>query len=974
MAEEIDLGSLNFDTDKLAKSLLETRIQIDQVKEALAENRKEMRDSQKAINNLEKVQRDLKNVGQESSDGYKNITKEINAMKKAQVETTKVIIKQEQEVRTLNKEQQILTKILDANTKATDGNTAAIDRAISASQNEVKTIDQARASNKELLKLRNQLDISGGKNADKLAELNKALDANNKFIKENVSAYEQQKIGIGDYRTAIEEALSGTRLFGVSLSEVKNVAGQFSGVINLIRKDIKQTTDTFKNSAEATKDMSNAQKMAFFTTQSLSAGLKILKVALISTGIGAIVVALGSLITFLSTTQAGIDAVTSVTRPLAAVFQTLLGVIQQFGGDIFKDPLGALKTMYNFVKKQLVESFTSLGKIIEGVFTLNGDLIKEGRDQYAKLAKDNTDAIKNFARATRDEISKAIDAGQKIDQLQKQQEKLESKIASIRAQANDDLRKQENIYKDQTLSMEERNAAADKARQIALDLQDKENEILDIQIEQLKIKQSLNDTSREEEKLLDELIAKRIDTAAKADEIERKTLMLKRQMQNEANAKEKAANDARLAAALELQQIELERFKLLNEGRQDGFDEEIQFVRDISERRLAILEEEFKQGKKSKAAYELEKLQITQQAQQDEADVVLFYSAQRLNKEILDLEKLRSERKRITEDSVQDEIESLEALRVLKANELQVQLDAGIISQREYNAALIELELEKNEQIKEINTAFEAQRKEDEKLSRMLDNEQKLLELRGFMEAEREIERQAYEEKVSELEAQRQEGLISEENYLKSLEVLNEKHAKALDKIDEARFQGKLKMASDTFGNLATIAGEETEAGKFFASTQAAIDTYASAVAAYKSMASIPVVGPALGAAAAAAAIATGLRTVAKINSVDVGFYSGGYTGDGGMFERRGNVHAGEVVFSQADVQLLGGAANVESMRPTSNLFSEMPRGVMQDETDKTAMMAAMIGEAVERGSMNGTSKGVVDAEDNKKVKERARF
>src|SRR5690554_5373443 len=170
MAEEIDLGSLNFDTDKLAKSLLETRIQIDQVKGALAENRKEMRDSEKAIKDLEKVQRDLKAVGLESSDGYKNITKEITSMKKAQVETTKVIIKQEQEVRSLNKEQQILTKILDANTKATDGNTAAIDRAVKASQNEVKTIDQARASNKELLKLRNELDISGGKNADKLQE------------------------------------------------------------------------------------------------------------------------------------------------------------------------------------------------------------------------------------------------------------------------------------------------------------------------------------------------------------------------------------------------------------------------------------------------------------------------------------------------------------------------------------------------------------------------------------------------------------------------------------------------------------------------------------------------------------------------------------------------------------------------------------------------------------------------------------
>lgn len=974
MAEEIDLGSLNFDTDKLAKSLLETRVQIDQVKGALAENRKEMRDSQKAINDLEKVQRDLKNVGQESSDGYKNLTKEIESMRKAQVDTTKVIIKQEQEVRTLTKEQRTLTAVLDANTSASDGNTDAINRAVKASQEEVKSVDQARASNKELLKLRNQLDISGGKNADKLAELNKALNANNKFIKENVSEYEQQKIGIGDYQTAIEGALSGTRLFGVSLSEVKNVAGQFSGVINLIKKDIKQTTDTFKNSAEATQDMSNAQKMAFFSTQSLSAGLKLLKIALVSTGIGAIVVALGSLITFLSTTQAGIDAVTSVTRPLTTVFQTLLGVIQKFGGDIFKDPLGALKTMYNFVKHQLIEGFGALGKIIKGVFTLDDDLIKSGFDQYNKLAEENTEAIKNMGRGASAVFKEAFERGKQIDSMMKQLSKTEAGYITQQAELKQELKEQNLIAEDQTKSLAEREAAAKRTIDISRDINDEQRKRLEIERDIMLLKQQSNDTSDAEKVELANINKAIAESNAAQLELETTQQNKLNALRKEATANAIAENKARLDAALEAQQVELEMFKALNQGRQDGFDEEIQFARDISDRRLAILEEEFKQGKKTKAAYELEKLQIAQQAQQDEADVLLFYSEQRLNKEILDLEKLRSERKRITENSVEDEKQALEALRQLKANDAKVQLDAGIISQREYNAALLELELEKNEQIKEIDTAFEEQRKEDKKLSLLLENEERLMQMRGFMEMEREIERQAYEEKVSELEAQRQEGIVSEENYLKSLEVLNQKHANALDKIDEARFEGKLKMASDTFGNLATIAGEETEAGKFFASTQAAIDTYASAVAAYRSMASIPVVGPALGTIAAAAAITTGLRTVAKINSVDVGFYSGGYTGDGGMFERRGNVHAGEVVFSQADVQQLGGAANVESMRPTSNLFSEMPRGVMQDETDKTAMMAAMIGEAVERGSMNGTSKGVVDAEDNKKVKERARF
>ncbi|GJD58152.1 hypothetical protein [Methylobacterium dankookense] len=44
-------------------------------------------------------------------------------------------------------------------------------------------------------------------------------------------------------------------------------------------------------------------------------------------------------------------------------------------------------------------------------------------------------------------------------------------------------------------------------------------------------------------------------------------------------------------------------------------------------------------------------------------------------------------------------------------------------------------------------------------------------------------------------------------------------------------------------------------------------------------------------------------------------FAGGGYTGDGGRDTPRGVVHAGEVVFSQADVRRLGGVAAVEAVR-----------------------------------------------------------
>ena len=93
---------------------------------------------------------------------------------------------------------------------------------------------------------------------------------------------------------------------------------------------------------------------------------------------------------------------------------------------------------------------------------------------------------------------------------------------------------------------------------------------------------------------------------------------------------------------------------------------------------------------------------------------------------------------------------------------------------------------------------------------------------------------------------------------------------KSLQEKKNQAVQSTLSVASEVFSAMATIAGEETKAGKAFAVTQAIIDTYASANAAYSSMAGIPYVGPALGIAAAAAAVASGIANVKTILSTKV--------------------------------------------------------------------------------------------------------
>jgi tape measure domain-containing protein len=110
----------------------------------------------------------------------------------------------------------------------------------------------------------------------------------------------------------------------------------------------------------------------------------------------------------------------------------------------------------------------------------------------------------------------------------------------------------------------------------------------------------------------------------------------------------------------------------------------------------------------------------------------------------------------------------------------------------------------------------------------------------------------------------------------------------------------ELQGTSTLFGNLAVLSKSKNKElaaiGKASAIAQASIQTYLAATEAYASLASIPVVGPALGAVAAGAAIVAGLANVASI--AGVGFETGGYTGGGGLKDVAGVVHGQEFVMN----------------------------------------------------------------------------
>ena len=185
---------------------------------------------------------------------------------------------------------------------------------------------------------------------------------------------------------------------------------------------------------------------------------------------------------------------------------------------------------------------------------------------------------------------------------------------------------------------------------------------------------------------------------------------------------------------------------------------------------------------------------------------------------------------------------------------------------------LAELELEEVERKKSINDMIAQLNTE------AIENEWE----RAY--AELAIQEQQAMDELALLNATEAQKQAVRDAFAQKRDKLATEESKFNKKLDEMDAKAKLQLASNAFGQIASIVGENSKVGKAAAIAQTTIDTYQSATAAYKSLAGIPVYGPVLGGIAAAAAVAAGIANVTSIvyTPIPGGGGGGGDNGTGG--------------------------------------------------------------------------------------------
>jgi len=220
--------------------------------------------------------------------------------------------------------------------------------------------------------------------------------------------------------------------------------------------------------------------------------------------------------------------------------------------------------------------------------------------------------------------------------------------------------------------------------------------------------------------------------------------------------------------------------------------------------------------------------------------------------------------------------EDLDEEAALRAQLIQLET-AKLTKQKEVTSQTIALKAEEAAAQKALDDEAKAKKAEDDAAE--LEAEKQLADLKKQIrdaEAVTEDERRAleiqktiehYDELIRLAKAQ---GLATEQlekAKTNALNKFNQTNAENSVKWEDMTGKEKLSIASDTLGNMATILGEESAAGKAAAIGQATISTFQSATDSYKSMAGIPIIGPALGAIAAAAAVVSGMAQVKAITA-----------------------------------------------------------------------------------------------------------
>jgi len=590
--------------------------------------------------------------------------------------------------------------------------------------------------------------------------------------------------------------------------------------VKAINKEMDDNTKVIKDNADAQK----AQTMNVVNYASAIEGLPGPLGGAVSGMMGMVKAAWAFIATPIG---AIIAAVTLAVTALYEIFKTFAPVV-----DKVEQAIASVTAVFGVLKDVALSLFTGQKDLAESFEGLGDSMAKAAKDA-AELKKQEQDLEDLQVQ----QIESSAKSKRQIDELMlqsKDRTKTEQERADLITKA---LELEEEAYnKRKEIGDGEYNQALQK---IAISNRLTEEQIADVKARGVVALQELQDTKA----ISDDEIKTFAEASAARESILNDSIALREKAINRQNALLDAAEEK------ELKRIEASKANA---------------AKVAEERKKA--EEKAKADKEKADKEEIDRQKRLLDEQMKSLDLELrAYQAK-------NQEKLSSE-EWLTQEAIDEEIARQTVINDIANKALKLQLDNKQITQEEYNVAILEQDVELNNQRTELQMQYEEQEKQRKIEAAMyqFDLDQELLSQTLFGEFEMRTNVLLMQEQQEKDFANK--TLLTEESKQKALEKINKKYRAAEKQIALAKYQAELALASDFAKNIATIAGTNTKVGKMASAAATTISTIQGGVAAFTGMATaVPgPVGIALGIAASAAALASGYASVKKILSTSSG-------------------------------------------------------------------------------------------------------
>jgi len=325
----------------------------------------------------------------------------------------------------------------------------------------------------------------------------------------------------------------------------------------------KETNEAISSGLEALDKRTGGAVSAFKSLQGgIGSAVKAfgtLKGAIIATGLGALLVAVTSLVSYFSKTERGGDALAVVLGALGAVVGKLTDVLVKLGEKLFEafqNPQQALKDFGKLLKENitnriegLLELLPALGKAIslalKGEFSAAAKTAADAAGKVVLGVEDITDKVGAAVDATVQfgkTLVKAGKEGARVAALLNAVEDAERALIVQRAKANKQIAEARFIADDLTKSTEERIAAVEKAGALEEEVAAKEVANQTLRLAALSAQSKISEVNEEQ------LVAV-AEAEARVLELEQASIARKRRLGTEVKglrAEEKAAADEKI--------------------------------------------------------------------------------------------------------------------------------------------------------------------------------------------------------------------------------------------------------------------------------------------------------------------------------------------------------------------------------------------------------------------------------------------